>query len=150
MAFSPGSVLVCIDDNPLSGAAQLDRWLQSTGASDAATAMFMGRVRAEAMDGRPLEALELTHYPGLCEHLIEMSALQLLERHGGRCALVHHRVGRMLPGELIVLVAVSADRRGPAQRCCSALLESLKHDAPFWKREWCDGVGTWLTANTPL
>ena len=81
----------------------------------------MGRVRAEAMDGRQLEALELTHDPGLCKHLIEMLALQLLERHGGRCALVQQRVGRLLPGELIVLVAVSADdagRRNAAVQLC--------------------------------
>jgi molybdopterin synthase catalytic subunit len=65
--------------------------------------------------------------------------------------LVQHRIGRVLPGEAIVLVAISADRRGPAQRCCQELLEALKHDAPFWKREWrADGTGSWLTGNTPL
>jgi len=57
----------------------------------------------------------------------------------------------VLPGEAIVLVAVGADRRGPAQRCCHELLESLKHDAPFWKREWrTDGRRQWLNGNTPL
>ena len=49
-----------------------------------------------------------------------------------------------------MLVAVQADRRGAAQRCSAALLEQLKHQAPFWKREWCAGQGTWLEANTPL
>ncbi|WP_231884203.1 molybdenum cofactor biosynthesis protein MoaE [Synechococcus sp. MIT S9504] len=127
---------------------ELDAWLRSQ--MGAATAMFMGRVRDVAMDGRALEVLELSHYPGLCERLIDTSARQLLQQHGARSALVLHRVGRLLPGELIVLVAISADRRGPAQRCCAALLEALKHDAPFWKREWCHGEGTWLSENTPL
>ncbi len=148
MLPKPVDVQIVIHDQPISGVLQLDAWLRSQ--MDAATAIFMGRVRDVAMDGRPLEALELSHYPGLCQRLIEASARQLLRQHGGRSALVLHRVGRLLPGELIVLVAISADRRGPAQRCCAALLEALKHDAPFWKREWSNGVGTWLSENTPL
>jgi molybdopterin synthase catalytic subunit len=47
-------------------------------------------------------------------------------------------------------VAVAADRRGPAQRCCGELLEALKHEAPFWKREWGASCGQWLQGNTPL
>jgi molybdopterin synthase catalytic subunit len=49
-----------------------------------------------------------------------------------------------------VLVAVAADRRGPAQRCGQELLELLKHEAPFWKREWSGGAGTWVEGNTAL
>ena len=116
----------------------------------AAVAVFVGRVRSSAMDGRPLQALELEHYPGLCERLITALALQLQREHGAGAMLVLHRVGRLAPGEPIVLVAVQADRRGAAQRCSAALLEQLKHHAPFWKREWCAGQATWLTANTPL
>ena len=116
----------------------------------AAVAVFVGRVRATAMDGQPLQALELEHYPGLCERQIRAMAEQLQRHHGAGAMLVLHRVGRLVPGEPIVLVAVQADRRGTAQRCSAALLEKLKHQAPFWKREWCAGQGTWLAANTPL
>jgi molybdopterin synthase catalytic subunit len=77
-------------------------------------------------------------------------AREQLQHHGATRVLVLHRVGTLLPGELIVLVAVEADRRGCAQRCCSDLLEALKHQAPFWKREWFSGQGTWLSGNTPL
>ena len=150
MGSQPADLEIQILDQPTSGGMQLDTWLRSRTASDAATAVFMGRVRELAMDGQMLDALELDHYPGLCERRIETFARRLLEQHGACSALVLHRVGRLLPGELIVLVAVSADRRGPAQRCCAALLEALKHDAPFWKREWSQGVGTWLSENTPL
>ena len=116
----------------------------------AAVAVFVGRVRATAMDGQPLQALELEHYPGLCERQIRAMAEQLQRHHGAGAMLVLHRVGRLVPGEPIVLVAVQADRRGTAQRCSAALLEQLKHQAPFWKREWCSGQGTWLAVNTPL
>ena len=129
-----------------------DPWLQLAAWSSqtAAAATFIGRVREVAQDGRPLEALELTHYPGMCEEVIRQDAQRLLMDHDASSALVLHRVGRMLPSEVIVLVAVEADRRGPAQRCCTALLEAIKHQAPFWKREWRDGQGTWVSGNTPL
>ena len=86
----------------------------------------------------------------MCEEAIRQDAQRLLMDHDASSALVLHRVGRMLPSEVIVLVAVEADRRGPAQRCCTALLEAIKHQAPFWKREWRDGQGTWVSGNTPL
>ncbi len=120
-------------------------------ADSSAEACFIGRVRGVAADGCELEALELEHYPGMTEQQLERLALECCNRHGVNSCLVQHRIGRVLPGEAIVLVAIGADRRGPAQRCCQELLEALKHDAPFWKREWrADGTGSWLTGNTPL
>jgi len=115
-----------------------------------AEALFIGRVRSTTASGTPLQALELEHYPGMTEAQIERLALAVAARHGLAQVLVEHRVGRVLPGEAIVLVAVGADRRGPAQRGCLELLEGLKHDAPFWKREWSGGVGRWVEGNTPL
>jgi molybdopterin synthase catalytic subunit len=110
----------------------------------------VGRVRNTTAEGRPLEALELEHYPGMTETQLERLAREAAARHGALAVLVRHRVGRVEPGEAIVLVAVAADRRGPAQRCCQELLEALKHEAPFWKREWSAGGGTWVMGNTAL
>ncbi len=140
------SVRVVIHDQPFDPWQELESWL----AGDAASAVFLGRVRPEDQHGDQLDALELVHYPGLCEQRIQADAERLCRQHGVRRVLVLHRVGRLVPGALIVLVAVTADRRGPAQRCCGAVLEALKHDAPFWKREWRGEEGTWLAANTPL
>ncbi|NQV11498.1 MAG: molybdenum cofactor biosynthesis protein MoaE [Cyanobacteria bacterium] len=123
---------------------------QAPWARAAAEAHFIGRVRSLSANGEPLAALELEHYPGMTEAQIERLAAAVLARHGLAHALVEHRVGRALPGEALVLVAVGADRRGPAQRGCQELLEALKHDAPFWKREWCGADGRWLEGNTPL
>jgi molybdopterin synthase catalytic subunit len=118
---------------------------------DAAESVFIGRVRPSDGEGHPLVALELEHYPGMTERQLQHLAAGCCRRHGVSTALVQHRIGRVLPGEAIVLVAIGADRRGPAQRCCQELLEALKHEAPFWKREWrSDGRGTWLSGNTPL
>ena len=65
------------------------------------------------MDGRMLQALEVEHFAGLCEQCIEQAAKALLSAHKADQAS-SHRVGRLLPGEVIVLVAVRADRRGAA------------------------------------
>jgi molybdopterin synthase catalytic subunit len=136
-------------DGPGTGRGDASPAVQ--GCLPPAEAHFIGRVRATTASGAPLEALELEHYPGMTERQLVQLAEGCLQRHGVAAALVVHRVGRILPGEAIVLVAVAADRRGPAQRCGQELLEALKHEAPFWKREWlADGRSLWLTGNTPL
>ncbi|MCP9775513.1 molybdenum cofactor biosynthesis protein MoaE [Cyanobium sp. WAJ14-Wanaka] len=137
---------------------RLEQWrteliAQGSAAGDtcAAESLFIGRVRATAADGNALIALELQHYPGMTERQLCQLAESSCGRHGAYSCLIQHRIGRVLPGEAIVLVAIGADRRGPAQSCCQELLEALKHEAPFWKREWrSDGTGEWLTGNTPL
>ncbi|GCE65916.1 molybdenum cofactor biosynthesis protein MoaE [cyanobiont of Ornithocercus magnificus] len=137
---------VLISSEAFSPWESLDNWLEDAAAS----AIFIGRVRDQSWEGNPLQTLELTHYPGMCERQIHMSAEVLLRKHKAISALVVHRVGQLVPGEVILLVAVAADHRGQAQRCCTALLESLKHEAPFWKRECCDSRSRWLTDNTEL
>jgi molybdopterin synthase catalytic subunit len=137
---------------PLSSLEQWHAQLRALGhATSAAESLFIGRVRAQAADGSELEALELEHYPGMTERQLQQLAEDCMESHGVNSGLIQHRIGRVLPGDAIVLVAIGADRRGPAQRCCQELLEALKHEAPFWKREWhADGRSTWITGNTPL
>jgi molybdopterin synthase catalytic subunit len=138
--------------DPFDPLVALAAWHRSLAAGDAelaaAEAHFIGRVRGLTAAGAPLEALELEHYPGMTEAQIARLAADCAQRHGLRAVRVDHRVGRVLPGDTIVLVAVSADRRGPAQRGGQELLEALKHEAPFWKREWSGGVGTWVAGNT--
>jgi molybdopterin synthase catalytic subunit len=144
-----------LDAEPFEPLAALHRWhdqLRSRlGCLPAAESSFVGRVRPQDAGGRPLAALELEHYPGMTETQLQQLAAAAASRPEVAAVLVRHRIGRVLPGEPIVLVAVAADRRGPAQRCCQELLEALKHQAPFWKREWlADGSGHWLNGNTPL
>jgi molybdopterin synthase catalytic subunit len=124
--------------------------LQQHGPS-AAESLFIGRVRANSSEGSPLSALELEHYPGMTERQLQELASRCCARHMAASCLIAHRIGRVYLGEAIVLVAIGEDRRGQAQRCCQELLEALKHDAPFWKREWrTDGSHAWLRGNTPF
>jgi molybdopterin synthase catalytic subunit len=146
--------LVRLQAVPFEPLEELAAWQKvlvgRTCGAAAAECQFIGRVRGTTASGAPLEALELEHYPGMTETRLHEIAAEGARRHGAEAVLLVHRVGRILPGEAIVLVAVAADRRGAAQRCCQEMLEALKHEAPFWKREWSGGRGTWLTGNTPL
>ena len=130
---------------------ELSLWHDAQPGSAAAEAVFIGRARGVSASGEALRALELEHYPGMTERQLRRLAAAIATDPALQQVLVLHRIGLIPPGEAIVLVAVRADRRGVAQRCGMALLEALKHEAPFWKREWLpDGAGHWLTGNTPL
>lgn len=153
---NPSFPTICISlaHESIAPGELFDQWqrrlMSGLAETPAATSLFIGRVRGTTAAGLALEALELEHYPGMTEGQLEQLARSCAERHGTQAVLVVHRVGRLHPGEAIVVVAVMADRRGPAQRCCQDLLEALKHEAPFWKREWAGGAGRWVGGNTPL
>jgi molybdopterin synthase catalytic subunit len=152
---SPAAVVsVSLHPDPIDPCQQLEQWqaqLSPTpSAAPAATSLFIGRVRGSTAEGSPLDALELEHYPGMTEAQLQRLAAACARRHPVAGVMVRHRVGLVLCGDAIVVVAVLADRRGPAQRCSQELLEALKHEAPFWKREWSSGVGEWVLANSPL
>ncbi len=145
---APASLQVVLEPESFEPLTRLADW---AAAAAPATALFIGRVRGCSVDGEPLVALELEHYPGMTEAQLERLAAGAAARHRVQAVRVHHRVGRVEPGEAIVLVAVAADRRGPAQLCCQEVLEALKHEAPFWKKELgASGEGRWVEGNTPL
>ena len=147
-------VAIQLEAEPFEPLHALAEWHQllaaELGMLPAAESHFVGRVRPSGANKAPLTALELEYYPGMTEACIASLAAAAAGRHGATAVLVRHRIGLVLPGDAIVLVAVAADRRGPAQRCGQELLEALKHDAPFWKREWSQEVGRWIMGNTPL
>ena len=127
----------------------LSSWERNQGS--AATAVFLGRMRDLSLAGETLLAMELEHYPGMCEDQLQELAMHHSSAHAVDAVLLRHRVGRVRPGEALVVLAVAAARRGPAQRCCQDLLEAVKHQAPFWKREiTAAGRCHWVQGNTPL
>jgi molybdopterin synthase catalytic subunit len=148
------SVSVSLHADPIGPLLLLEQWQQQVAPTPAeapaATCLFIGRVRGTTAAGQPLDALELEHYPGMTEAQLQRLAIDCARRHPVAAVMVRHRVGLVLAGDAIVVVAVLADRRGAAQRCCQELLEALKQEAPFWKREWSSGVGEWVLGNTPL
>jgi molybdopterin synthase catalytic subunit len=110
-----------------------------------AVVSFVGTVR-DLNDGAKVAELELEHYPGMTERALQDIVAQARARWPLYGALVVHRVGPMQPIEQIVLVAVSAAHRGEAFAACEFIMDYLKTDAPFWKKEQTPEGARWVDA----
>ena len=110
-----------------------------------AVASFVGTVR-DRNDGQGVSAMELEHYPGMTEKAIEAMIDQAFERFDIRAARVIHRVGPLKPLDQIVLVVVTSAHRGAAFQACEFLMDYLKTQAPFWKKESTPEGSRWVDA----
>ncbi|MEH3157530.1 MAG: molybdenum cofactor biosynthesis protein MoaE [Sphingomonas taxi] len=125
---------------PIDLAAEMTLAEAATGAGAVAT--FTGLVRAD--DG--VGTLELEHYPGATEAALQRVAEEAVARWTLGAATIVHRVGTMAPGERIVFVAAAAAHRAAALEACAYLIDRLKTDAPFWKRETRGKEARWVEA----
>jgi molybdopterin synthase catalytic subunit len=110
-----------------------------------AVAAFVGTVR-DRNDGAQVNAMELEHYPGMTERAIEAMVTEARRRFDIRGARVIHRIGPLLPGDQIVLVAVTSAHRHEAFQACEFLMDYLKTQAPFWKKETTPEGARWVDA----
>ena len=110
-----------------------------------AVAAFIGTVR-DRNDGAAVQSLELEHYPGMTEAAIEAMIDEAMRRFEVRAARVVHRVGALAPAAQIVLVAVTSAHRGAAFQACEFLMDYLKTQAPFWKKEAGPAGARWVDA----
>lgn len=110
-----------------------------------AVASFIGTVR-DRNDGNGVRLMELEHYPGMTERAIEAMIDAAFGRFDIRGARVVHRVGPLAPGDQIVLVVVSSAHRGQAFQACEFLMDYLKTQAPFWKKEHTPSGARWVDA----
>ena len=94
----------------------------------------------------PVLSLELEHYPGMTEKAIEAMIDQALQRFDIFAARVVHRVGLLQPLDQIVLVAVTSAHRGESFQACEFLMDYLKTQAPFWKKEQTPEGSRWVDA----
>lgn len=110
-----------------------------------AVASFVGVVR-DLSEGKAISAMTLEHYPGMTEKALEAIVVEAKARWDIFAALVIHRVGPLLPCDQIVLVAVSSAHRGEAFAACEYIMDYLKTQAPFWKKEDTPEGGHWVDA----
>ena len=111
-----------------------------------AVCTFVGTVR-DRNDGLSVSTLELEHYPGMTESSIEAMIDEAFKRFDIYGARVVHRVGPLQPLDQIVLVAVTSAHRGESFQACEFLMDYLKTQAPFWKKEQTpEGVARWVDA----
>jgi molybdopterin synthase catalytic subunit len=110
-----------------------------------AIASFVGLAR-DMNEGSGVAAMTLEHYPGMTEKALAA----LVDEANARWALldvtVIHRIGRLLPGDPIVLVAVASPHRGEAFAACEFIMDFLKTQAPFWKKEETPEGERWVEA----
>jgi len=112
-----------------------------------AVASFIGVVR-DLNDGDRVAELTLEHYPGMTEKAID----NIIDEARGRWqvydALVIHRIGRLAPLDQIVLVVVASAHRGDAFAACEFIMDYLKTQAPFWKKEKTRDGARWVEARS--
>ncbi len=111
-----------------------------------AVVSFIGTVRDRTGPSTSVSALELEHYPGMTEASIESMIDQAHQRFDIRAAWVVHRIGELQPLDQIVMVTVSSAHRGQAFQACEFLMDYLKTQAPFWKKETTAAGAQWVDA----
>jgi molybdopterin synthase catalytic subunit len=111
-----------------------------------AVVSFSGICRGSE-NGEPIAALTLEHYPGMAEAEIERHADEAMSRWPLSGLTVIHRVGRIVPGENIVLVLAASAHRQAAFEAAEFLMDYLKANAPFWKREESAAGSSWIEAH---
>jgi len=126
--------------------AELEQ-LRATDHRVGAVCSFVGTVRAAASPGDPsVLDMELEHYPGMTEKAIEAMIDQALARFDIRAARVIHRVGPLAVQDQIVLVVVTSAHREQSFQACEFLMDYLKTQAPFWKKESTPDGERWVDA----
>jgi molybdopterin synthase catalytic subunit len=121
--------------------------LRSGDPSIGAVAAFIGTVR-DRNDGQGVSSMELEHYPGMTERAIEAMIDEAVRRFDIRAARVIHRVGLLQPQDQIMMVAVTSAHRGAAFQACEFLMDYLKTQAPFWKKELTPEGARWVDARS--
>ena len=112
-----------------------------------AVAAFIGTVR-DRNDGHGIDSMELEHYPGMTERAIEAMIDEAQRRFAIRGARVIHRVGLLQRQDQIMMVAVTSAHRGEAFQACEFLMDYLKTQAPFWKKEQTPEGARWVDARS--
>jgi molybdopterin synthase catalytic subunit len=122
--------------------------LRSNDKRVGAVCSFVGTVRQgyEGDNAAPVLGMELEHYPGMTEKSIEAMIDEAHGRFNIFAARVIHRVGELQPGEQIVMVAVTSAHRGESFKACEFLMDYLKTQAPFWKKESTPEGAHWVDA----
>ena len=110
-----------------------------------AIASFVGLAR-DMNEGSGVQAMTLEHYPGMTEKALAALVDEACSRWTLLDVTVIHRVGRLLPGDPIVLVAVASSHRGEAFAACEYIMDALKTRAPFWKKEETPEGERWVDA----
>ena len=148
-AADAGQVDLVVVGGGIAGlcAAHRFRQLRGTDARVGAVCSFIGTVR-DRNDGADVASMELEHYPGMTEKAIEAMIDEAQRRFDILGARVVHRVGLLQPLDQIMMVAVVSAHRGQSFEACEFLMDYLKTQAPFWKKEHTPQGARWVDARS--
>lgn len=137
------NIRICEEDFDLTTeAAKLREGHKDIGA----VVTFVGTVR-DINEGDEVSILELEHYPGMTEKALERIRLEAHKRWSLEASSIIHRIGKMYPCDQIVMVAVASRHRENAFHAAHFIMDYLKTNAPFWKKETLpDGSERWVDA----
>ena len=115
-------------------------------AANGAVVVMSGTVRNQT-DGKPVNYLEYQAYQPMAIAVFNSIAKEIRQQwQDVNRVVIHHRVGKLTIGEISVIVAVGCPHRGEAFDACRYAIDTLKHNAPIWKKEWfSDGASTWVS-----
>lgn len=119
--------------------------LRTNNPAIGALVSFVGVVR-DMNEGQNVSAMELEHYPGMTEKALDDIVSQANARWSLLATRVIHRIGELKATDQIVLVAVAAAHRGEAFAACEFIMDYLKTQAPFWKKEQTPEGAHWVDA----
>ncbi|HYI65075.1 MAG TPA: molybdenum cofactor biosynthesis protein MoaE [Allosphingosinicella sp.] len=136
--------MIAVQSEAIDVGAALALFAEGAGGAGAIVS-FTGLVRPEN-DGAAVTELALDHYPGFTESAIAAIALEAERRFGLIDLAIVHRHGAMAPGETVVFVAAAAAHRRAAFEAAQYVMDRLKTEAPFWKREVGPGGARWIEA----
>ena len=111
-----------------------------------AIVVMSGMVRNQT-DGKPVVALEYQAYEPMALQIFRQIAADIRQTwQDVNRVVIHHRIGRLEIGQISVLVAVGCPHRSEAFEACQYAIDTLKHNAPIWKKEhWADGSSSWVS-----
>ena len=135
-------VSIQLEDFDLSAEVQA---LRQNDKRIGAVCSFVGTVR-DRNDGANVSSMELEHYPGMTEKAIEAMIDEAMARFDIYGVRVVHRIGLLQPLDQVVLVAVTSAHRGESFKACEFLMDYLKTQAPFWKKEQTLEGARWVDA----
>jgi len=118
----------------------------SKGRTDVGAVVTFSGICRGSENGEPIAALALEHYPGMAQAEIGRHADEALSRWPLQGLTIIHRFGRIAPGENIVLVVTASSHRQAAFEAAEFLMDYLKTNAPFWKREESEKGTSWIEA----
>ncbi len=127
---------------------EIQQYQTTLPATYGATSIFIGTMR-DFNEGDSVKAMMLEHYAGMTEKQLAKIVTQAKQQWTIQDVLIVHRVGEILPNQPIVLVSVWTAHRGDAFDACRFIMEALKSQAPFWKKErLLDDDERWVNHNT--